>query len=272
MNGAQGVLGMGGKDANPFRESTVPAFTRARKRPRRCQKFWAPPIIPTDALRAYELPLILGSGDVLARSKADATDIAWALDSIERALKHVYEAQNDKHLRWASDEKVRDMNDEEQRFLFAEAPVVVAVDRQNAESTDDQDAEREKELKNRDGDATSSLQRLGFVSYRVDKVDEVDEDSSKCVQFAVYVYEVYVVKAARGKGLAKALLRLLELVCACAGVDLIVLTVFKTNIAAMSLYTKTLAYSIDETSPEKCGYENISYSILSKRLSARSVL
>jgi ribosomal protein S18 acetylase RimI-like enzyme len=236
---------------------------RSPKR-RRGNRRQSPPSIPADALRAYNLPVEVLNGEARVRSTVTASDIAWAIRCVEGALKQVYEEQDDDGLRWDGEEKVREMNDKDQRFLVADRQK--EADDPSGRPTGKASLDGSDESK---GLAEVQSQRLGFVSYRIDIYDGCDSvDQESGPSYAVYVYELFVAEGARGRGVAQFLLRLLEQVCSRAGVHLIVLTVFKVNCPAMTLYTKQLGYSVDETSPERCGVEYATYKILSKRLPA----
>ncbi|ETV85892.1 hypothetical protein H257_02432 [Aphanomyces astaci] len=82
----------------------------------------------------------------------------------------------------------------------------------------------------------------------------------------VYVYEIQVGPGLQRQGLGKRLMQLLQLIGRKYRMKLILLTVFKTNVAAMTFYTETLGFDIDDTSPSAHGDMSESYEILSKSL------
>jgi ribosomal protein S18 acetylase RimI-like enzyme len=83
---------------------------------------------------------------------------------------------------------------------------------------------------------------------------------------AVYVYELFVSEHARGRGIGRALMRLLEEICMRAQIFRIVLTVFHENHAAIRLYKEHLGYVVDRSSPSLWGVRDANYEILSKCL------
>lgn len=73
--------------------------------------------------------------------------------------------------------------------------------------------------------------RVAFLSFRWD----VEEDVA-----IMYVYELFVEKCMRGRGIARALMLYAEDICDKVGVFRIMLTVFSGNEAAMKLYGQGL--------------------------------
>ncbi|ETW07906.1 hypothetical protein H310_02314 [Aphanomyces invadans] len=82
----------------------------------------------------------------------------------------------------------------------------------------------------------------------------------------VYVYEIQVGPGMQRQGLGKRLMQLLQLIGRKYKMKLILLTVFKSNIAAMKFYTEKMGFVIDDTSPSAQGDTSESYEILSKSL------
>ncbi|GMF21949.1 unnamed protein product [Phytophthora lilii] len=102
-------------------------------------------------------------------------------------------------------------------------------------------------------DATSAL--VGFAHFRF-----VEDDGA----LVLYLYEVQLAPSAQRHGLGKFLMQLLLLVARKHGMELMVLTVFKSNTGAMRFYRERLGFEIDETSPSACGDNSQDYEILSK--------
>lgn len=100
---------------------------------------------------------------------------------------------------------------------------------------------------------TSKL--AAFVHFRFVEDDGVE---------VMYIYEIQVAAHAQRKGVGKLLMQLLLLVARKHGMKLVVLTVFKSNTAALAFYQSKLGFAIDETSPSACGDATQSYEILSK--------
>lgn len=94
-----------------------------------------------------------------------------------------------------------------------------------------------------------------FVHFRFVEDDGVE---------VMYIYEIQVAAHAQRKGVGKLLMQLLVLVARKHGMKLVVLTVFKSNAAALAFYQSKLGFCIDETSPSACGDDTQSYEILSK--------
>ena len=97
-----------------------------------------------------------------------------------------------------------------------------------------------------------------FVHFRFDYDD--DEAPSRVV---LYLYEIQVNEAYRRQGLGRKLMKMMEYIATTAGLDRILLTVFKQNEAAMNFYRKSLSYVVDETSPSQFG-ESADFEILTK--------
>ena len=83
----------------------------------------------------------------------------------------------------------------------------------------------------------------------------------------LYVYELQLTSAFRGKGLGKHAMVLLELLAARNAMKFIMVTVFHANEGAMRFYLEKLKYAVDEISPSRCAVDDeSSYEILSKCL------
>ena len=66
-------------------------------------------------------------------------------------------------------------------------------------------------------------------------------------------------------GLGRYMMQMAELVARKHGLDKLMLTVFKENVAAMQFYKQKLRYTVDETDPS-VSHEAANYEILSKKL------
>lgn len=99
----------------------------------------------------------------------------------------------------------------------------------------------------------------GFAHFRF--VDDEDAD-------ALYVFELQVSPAMQRRGLGRFLMQLLLLVARKFSLELVILTVFKSNGAALAFYRDKMGFEVDETSPSACGDASQSYEILSKRVKA----
>ena len=97
----------------------------------------------------------------------------------------------------------------------------------------------------------------GFAHFRF-----VEDDGA----LVLYLYEVQLAAKVQRQGLGRFLMTLLLLVAKKHGMDLLVLTVFKRNTAAVRFYRERLGFEIDETSPSACGDDSQDYEILSKRV------
>ncbi|GMF20408.1 unnamed protein product [Phytophthora fragariaefolia] len=96
---------------------------------------------------------------------------------------------------------------------------------------------------------------VGFAHFRF-----VEDDGA----LVLYLYEVQLASAVQRQALGKFLMQLLLLVARKHGMELMVLTVFKSNTGAMKFYRERLGFEIDETSPSACGDDSQDYEILSK--------
>ncbi|KAG6621336.1 N-alpha-acetyltransferase 40 [Phytophthora cinnamomi] len=103
--------------------------------------------------------------------------------------------------------------------------------------------------------STASAPLVGFAHFRF-----VEDDGA----LVLYLYEVQLASTAQRHGLGKFLMQLLLLVARKHGMELMVLTVFKSNTGAMKFYRERLGFEIDETSPSACGDNSQDYEILSK--------
>ncbi|KAL3672849.1 hypothetical protein V7S43_002137 [Phytophthora oleae] len=101
----------------------------------------------------------------------------------------------------------------------------------------------------------SSESLVGFAHFRF-----VEDDGA----LVLYLYEVQLAPSVQRHGLGKFLMQLLLLVARKHGMELMVLTVFKSNTSAMRFYRERLGFEIDETSPSACGDNSQDYEILSK--------
>lgn len=101
---------------------------------------------------------------------------------------------------------------------------------------------------------------VAFSHFRFD-LEEGDE--------VLYCYEIQVESEARGKGLGKFLMLILEMIAHRAQMKKIMLTVFKENERAQNFFIKIMKFQADETSPgiwDPMNSEDYFYDILSKPL------
>lgn len=101
---------------------------------------------------------------------------------------------------------------------------------------------------------------VGFSHFRFD-LEEGDE--------VLYCYEIQVESEARGKGLGKFLMLILEMMAHRAQMKKVMLTVFKENERAQNFFIKIMKFQTDETSPaiwDPMNSEDYCYDILSKTL------
>ncbi|KAE9010322.1 hypothetical protein PR003_g21427 [Phytophthora rubi] len=96
---------------------------------------------------------------------------------------------------------------------------------------------------------------VGFAHFRF-----VEDDGA----LVLYLYEVQLASTAQRHGIGKFLMQLLLLVARKHAMELMVLTVFKSNTGAMKFYREKLGFDIDETSPSACGDGSQDYEILSQ--------
>ena len=101
-----------------------------------------------------------------------------------------------------------------------------------------------------------SKQLLGFVHFRF---EYDDEESPSCA--VLYVYEIQIEFSFRRCGLGKKLMEIIRKIAQNDAMSKILLTVFKSNEAAMSFYTKKMGFKVDETSPNHADYEILSCSV-----------
>jgi len=98
---------------------------------------------------------------------------------------------------------------------------------------------------------------VGFAHFRF-----VEEHGA----IVLYVYELQLTEAARGRGIGKLVMGTLKSVALSSGMGGVMLTCFKHNVPAMRFY-KALGYTIDAISPSNCDAEyeeeDCNYEILS---------
>ncbi|XP_033102946.1 N-alpha-acetyltransferase 40-like [Anneissia japonica] len=100
---------------------------------------------------------------------------------------------------------------------------------------------------------------VGFSHFRFDM--DFDEE-------VLYCYEIQLESKVQRKGLGKFMMQILELIANKTKMSKVVLTVFKENKVANNFYSKTLKYSIDDTSPsifDPMNPDLYDYEILSKK-------
>mmetsp|Transcript_64 Transcript_64/g.162 ORF Transcript_64/g.162 Transcript_64/m.162 type:complete len:225 (+) Transcript_64:81-755(+) len=97
----------------------------------------------------------------------------------------------------------------------------------------------------------------GFINFRF---EYDDEESPTCA--VLYLYEIQIESMYRRCGVGKRLMKMAERIAREQSMKKIVLTVFKKNQQAMTFYTKTLGYDIDESSPSTIGHHHYDYEIL----------
>lgn len=161
---------------------------------------------------------------VPAAQLSDATRAA-VVALFEANMKEQYEGSD-----WGYDAaaKARELFEPEARYLLAES---------------------------NDSDGADDGELLAFAHFRF-----VDDDDVE----VLYVYELQVAERAQRRGLGKFLMAALLLVARRQRMKLVVLTVFKSNAAALAFYQRKVGFSVDETSPSACGDDSQSYEILSR--------
>lgn len=194
--------------------------------PKRRSRANPPPIptLPEDPLAAFSIAAALPAGAGLrcvAGPALTPADTAWALRGLEAALRASYAGTG---LAWSNSDKRHELRAQAQRILLA------------------------------DGDAGDKP--LAFVSFRVDQYD-----GGKDGEAALYVYEVFVDERARRRGLARALMGVVEEIAKAAGVGRIVLTVLVSNESAIFLY-RGLGFVADQSCPSRHGNAEAKYQIL----------
>ncbi|KAG5178297.1 acyl-CoA N-acyltransferase, partial [Tribonema minus] len=109
------------------------------------------------------------------------------------------------------------------------------------------------------GDESGKL--LGFCHYRFELYSDL-----KPSRPVLYVYELQLAEGARRKGLGKRLMSIAEAIGAEKRMSVVVLTVFKTNVAAIKLY-EGAGYTLDPSDPSKWDRTEC-YAIMSKPIAA----
>lgn len=103
----------------------------------------------------------------------------------------------------------------------------------------------------------------GFAHFRFEFDD--DEDAERAV---LYVYELQTQLNFRGLGVGSKCMAIVEQVAAALNLDALLLTVFKSNTAAVRFYTDKLRYTVDEDDPSHHGDRDCCYYILCKKPSS----
>lgn len=107
---------------------------------------------------------------------------------------------------------------------------------------------------------------VAFVQYRFVVEEELP---------VLYLYEIQLEKVVQSKGLGKFLMQLLELIARKNNMKAIMLTIQKSNEAALNFYMSKLSYKISSTSPslvDPLAHADCSYEILCKSLDAHARL
>ena len=102
---------------------------------------------------------------------------------------------------------------------------------------------------------------VGFLHFRF---EYDDEESPTCA--VLYVYEIQIESAYRRCGVGRHLMSIAERIAREQTMSKVVLTVFKKNTQAMTFYTTSLGYNIDEASPSQFEDHSADYEILSLKL------
>lgn len=170
-------------------------------------------------------------------SKGDAL-VDWMLSCVKE-LQSSYEQSR---MGWDEAEKLREICHPQQRVIIAciaeNHPPLESDSKTDVHYSDREGGSDSCDVENC-GNTISPGEHVGFLSFRW----VVDEKRP-----AMYVYELYVVPRARKRGLATALMRLGEQICAAARIPWVLLTVFDANVSALALYRK-LRYDIKTDFP-----------------------
>jgi ribosomal protein S18 acetylase RimI-like enzyme len=181
---------------------------------------------------------IAGSGEhtvvLLNVNDMAPVEVEECFHLVEKTSRHDYEPSS---FGWHPKRKLREMKEEEMRYM---------------------------RVYSRDG---QSRELLGFLSFML------THDSTPLMP-VLYIYEVHLTEALRGRGLGKHLLQAAEDVATKVGVEKIMLTCFKSNENAYNFY-KHFGYVVDECSPEDRKTRNktvkADYVIMSKRVDEQLV-
>lgn len=113
---------------------------------------------------------------------------------------------------------------------------------------------------------TDAGKAVGFSHFRFD-LDEADE--------VLYCYEIQLESGARGKGLGKFLMQILEMMAHRTQMKKVMLTVLKQNERAINFFGNIMKFQTDETSPvfwDPLNPEDYCYDILSKSLTRKTTV
>mmetsp|Transcript_9673 Transcript_9673/g.13654 ORF Transcript_9673/g.13654 Transcript_9673/m.13654 type:complete len:275 (+) Transcript_9673:36-860(+) len=154
-----------------------------------------------------------------------------------------------------------DMEEKSNEFHHENARFLVATTKTKATTTSGQTSgEQQRER----GDL------LGFAHFRFD----VNDDDLPTEE-VLYVYEIQISSKARGCGLGRRLMAIMEMIAMRSNMRKVMLTVFKSNQAALGFYLNKMKYDIDESSPSNFNDDEVGgnhqqdsadYEILSKKI------
>jgi len=163
---------------------------------------------------------------------------------------------------WGLDmkEKSDEFHHDNARFLIA-TKKITSTSNQSSSSRGQTSGEQQQEQQR--GDV------LGFAHFRFDV-----NDDDRPTEEVLYVYEIQISSKARRCGLGRRLMAIMELIAMRSQMRKVMLTVFKSNHAALGFYLSKMKYGIDESSPsqfvdnvEGGGDEGAAdYEILSKQI------
>lgn len=131
-----------------------------------------------------------------------------------------------------------------------------------ADGEKDEDATTTNNKENGEERVRQGGELASFVHFRFCYDDEDEPEYA-----VLYVYEIHVDAKFQRKGVGARLMSVLESIAKAAGLEKVVLTVFKNNVAATEFYTNSLDYQVDESSPSRHGDKSADYEILSKAIS-----
>ena len=152
-----------------------------------------------------------------------------------RNMVHLYNATSTSTWRWSNQKKKKELSDHNTRFIVVRSSELVECNARNGEAEASGEESESSSVRHPADAPTSSSARddgkdvVGYIAFRLTTERAIE---------VLYVDELQIVGAARGRGLGKYLMHLVEAIAEECSMKLLMLTVLTKNESAQSFYSK----------------------------------